>query len=142
MKTFILLIAILVVAAFAYYGFKALNKPATLPLTNTQPTQPVVTSPESTTSQNVKSFMVEGKPFEFNPKEIKVKKGDTVKITFKNNEEFHNLTIDGYNVGTKQINAGESDTIQFVADKAGTFEFFCNVDGHKDKGMVGNLIVE
>ena len=74
--------------------------------------------------------------------ELKVKKGDVVKITFKNTQGFHDLSVDGYNVKTKQIQAGESDTIQFRADKAGTFPMFCGVGTHRQQGMEGVLIVE
>lgn len=137
MKSILIIAALVVLGGLIYFGFKSTNKQANLPATNTQSANPT-SQPVSA----IKEFTVEGKPFEFNPKEIKVKKGDTVKITFKNNEGFHSLTIDDYNAGTKQINAGESDTIQFVADKAGSFQYFCAVDSHKDKGMVGTLVVE
>ena len=57
-------------------------------------------------------------------------------------EGFHNFTVDEFNARTRQINAGETDTIQFTADKAGTFEYYCNVGNHREMGMVGKLIVE
>lgn len=90
----------------------------------------------------VKSFTVVGKAFSFTPSEISVKKGDTVKITFQNDNGFHDLRIEGYNLGTKQIQSPASETFQFVAHKAGTFEFFCSVMNHRQLGMVGKLIVE
>ena len=99
-------------------------------------------TPGITLDQPDKTFEVEGKPFEFNPKELKVKKGDVVKIILKNSQGFHDLSVDGYNVKTKQIQAGESDTIQFRADKAGTFPMFCGVGTHRQQGMEGVLIVE
>ena len=71
-----------------------------------------------------------------------LKKGDRVKIVFKNTQGFHDWTLADFNVKTQQIQAGQSDTIEFVADKAGTFEFICSVPTHKDKGMMGKLIVE
>lgn len=96
----------------------------------------------TTDKESVKTFEIEGKPFEFSQKEIKVKKGERVKIIFKNTEGFHDLVIDEFNAKTKQIKTGETDTIEFVADKQGTFEFHCSVPGHKEKGMEGMLIVE
>lgn len=97
---------------------------------------------EITPASEIKSFEVSGKPFEFDPKEIRVKQGDTVKITFNNTQGFHNWTLDQYNVQTKQIQAGQSDSIQFVADRAGTFEYYCSVGNHRAMGMVGKLVVE
>ncbi len=37
--------------------------------------------------------------------------------------------------------AGDDSSITFVANEAGTYEFYCTVPGHKDSGMVGTLIV-
>lgn len=108
-----------------------------VPTPAANPTQ--VASP---TEDKLKEFVVEGKPFEYSLKEITVKKGDKVKITFKNTQGFHDLTIDQLDVKTKQIQAGEEDSLEFVADKAGTFEYFCSVGNHRQMGMVGKLIVE
>ncbi|MBI2600429.1 cupredoxin domain-containing protein [Candidatus Daviesbacteria bacterium] len=90
----------------------------------------------------VKTFEVEGRPFEFAPKEIRVNEGDRVRIVFRNTEGFHDWTLSGFNTKTKQINAGETDTIEFIADKKGTFEYFCSVGNHRQMGMVGQFIVE
>lgn len=102
----------------------------------------ILLSPAPTSE--VKTFEVEGKPFEFSMKEIRVKEGDTVRITFKNTEGMHDWTIDEFNARTKQIQAGESDTVEFVANKKGTFEYYCSVGNgfHRQQGMVGKLIVE
>ena len=72
---------------------------------------------------------------------MNVKKGDTVKITFKNTGGMHDLKIDGYTVGTKIIQGGAQETFQFVADKAGTFEYYCSVGTHRQMGMKGTLTV-
>lgn len=90
----------------------------------------------------VKEFTVISKPFLFNQKELRVKKGDTVKITLDNQEGTHDFTLDEFNVKTKTLNAGQEETVEFVADKAGTFEFYCSIGNHRAMGMVGNLIVE
>lgn len=89
-----------------------------------------------------KEFIVEGNNFSFDVKEIKVKKGDTVKIVFNNKEGFHDWVLDEFDAKTKQIKEGESETIEFVADKAGTYEYYCSVGKHRANGMVGKLIVE
>lgn len=91
---------------------------------------------------NTKAFTVTGGNFSFDVKEMKVKKGDTVTITFKNAEGFHDWKVDEFNAATKQLQAGTEETITFVADKAGTFEYYCSVGQHRANGMVGNLIVE
>ncbi len=106
----------------------------------------VSAEPAGTTSPTpmaeVKSFTVNGKSFSFSPSEIKVKKGDTVKITFKDTDGFHDLVIDEFNARTSRINGGEAAEMTFVADKTGKFEYYCSVGSHRAKGMTGTLIVE
>jgi nitrosocyanin len=138
-KLYLVLVFVLVLGG----GYVVMKKAKMAPPV-TPPTSAVVTStPAAAMEQGaVKEFAVEGGMFYFTPKEIKVKKGDTVKITFTNKEGFHDWVLDEFNAKTKQIKAGETDTISFVADKAGTFEYYCSVGNHRAQGMKGNLIVE
>ena len=91
---------------------------------------------------SAKIFNVAGTNFMFSMKEIRVKEGDTVTIVFKNDQGFHDWVIDEFNASTKQIREGDIDTVTFVANKKGTFEYYCSVGSHRQMGMVGNLIVE
>ena len=110
----------------------------TLPPPPTDQNTPVSPTAQST----VKEFTVIGKNYSFSPTKIIVKKGDMVKITFKDDDGFHDLKIDGYNVTTQRVNTGGESSVQFVADKAGSFEYYCSVDSHREKGMKGTLVVE
>lgn len=89
----------------------------------------------------VKEFTVDGTNYAFSPSTITVNKGDTVKITFKDDDGRHNLVINGYNVATNIIDGGSEDSITFVADKTGNFEYYCSVGNHRDQGMTGTLVV-
>jgi len=82
-----------------------------------------------------------GFAYGFSPSTIEVNKGDTVKITFISTDLSHNFVIENYNVGTSILSKSESQTIQFVVDKAGTFTFYCSIPGHRQEGMIGKLIV-
>ncbi len=93
------------------------------------------------TVATVKSFTVSGQPFSFSPASITVKKGDTVRITFKNTDGTHSWGIDAYDIRTRELGTGEQQTIEFVADKAGSFEYYCSVGTHHEKGMKGTLVV-
>lgn len=102
---------------------------------------------ESTTaspsvSQNVKEFTITGSNFKFDKDQIIVNSGDTVKITFKNMEGMHDWVIDEFNTRTKVLSAGKEETIEFVAAKAGTFEYYCSVGSHRQMGMTGVLTVQ
>lgn len=88
-----------------------------------------------------KKITVSNKGFTFNPSTITAKEGDVIELTFKNTGGMHNITIDEFNAATKTIQSGQEDTIQFTANKKGTFEFYCSVGNHRAMGMVGKLIV-
>jgi len=91
---------------------------------------------------NVVEITVDGGEFWFNPKIIEAKKGDTVKITFKNTGRvIHNLVIPSLGVGTRVIQAGSTDSIEFIATKSGAIGIECTVPGHKERGMIGTLTV-
>lgn len=115
------------------------NDTSTLPAPGT-PTA-ASTTPAVTTG-TVKEFTVSGGNFYFTPKTMTVNKGDTVKITLKNAGGTHDLKIDEFNVATPRINSGQSATITFVADKTGTFEYYCSVGEHRAMGMFGTLTVK
>lgn len=107
-------------------------------VTNTAPAATSVNTSAATTKQ----FTVTGTNYSFSLKEIKVKKGDTVSITFTDSVGSHNLMVDKYNVGTKVLGAGQSETITFVANQTGSFDYYCSVSNHRQLGMQGTLIVE
>ena len=90
----------------------------------------------------VKEITVTNEGFDFIPKEIRVNVGDTIRLTFENGGGFHDWVIDEFDAATSQFSGGQSETIEFVADRAGSFEFYCSVGNHRARGMWGNFIVE
>ncbi len=90
----------------------------------------------------LKEFTVSGKNFSFTPSTITVDQGDRVKITFKNTGGFHDFVINGYGVATKQAQAPFEEVLEFTADKAGSFEYYCSVGSHRAMGMKGILVVQ
>ncbi len=91
---------------------------------------------------SVKTFEVAGTNFKYSVEEIRVKKGDTVRIVFTSESGFHDWVVDEFDARTKQLQAPGSETIEFVADEVGEFEYYCSVGQHRANGMVGTLIVE
>lgn len=77
----------------------------------------------------------------FSVKEIRVKKGDSVRIVVTNTKGMHDFVIDEFGV-KQETPLNEKTVIDFVADKAGTFEYYCSMPGHRAKGQWGKLIVE
>lgn len=91
---------------------------------------------------SVKEFTVDAFNFGYSVNEIRVSEGDTVTITLTNSDGFHDWVVDEFDAATDKIPAGETTSVTFVADKAGTFEYYCSVGSHRAQGMVGTLVVE
>ena len=83
-----------------------------------------------------------GLNFDFSETEIRVKMGDTVVINFTSAGGFHDWTVDEFSAKTSRVNTGQSTSVTFVANKKGTFQYYCSVGSHRALGMIGNLIVE
>lgn len=95
-----------------------------------------------TTEANDVTIAVHGGSFYFTPSEIRVKKGDNVKVVFTNDGGVHSFLLDAFGVKMDPIKLGETKIVVFVADKAGTFEYYCGVGEHRQMGQKGTLIVE
>ena len=79
--------------------------------------------------------------YEFDPSAITVKKGEKVRLIITATDRDHGIKIEGYDIN-QELKKGDPTTIEFTADKAGTFEFKCSVycgPGHRK--MKGKLVV-
>jgi uncharacterized cupredoxin-like copper-binding protein len=81
--------------------------------------------------------------FKFTPDTINAKVGERVKVTLDNTKGTlkHNIKQADLNIDTA-VEAGQKATFEFTAAKAGTFDFICDMPGHKEAGMVGKIIVQ
>lgn len=140
MSVTMLILAVL--SAFSFSGCSANND------TTAESTQVLaqVTEP-SVKDSDVKVFTVTGINFAFvqddveNP-DIVVNVGDTVRIEFESTDGFHDWVVDEFNAATEKVRPGTPTVVEFVADKAGTFEYYCSVGSHRANGMVGKFIVQ
>ncbi len=53
----------------------------------------------------------------------------------------HNLTIEGTDLATSEIQPGDSDTLEVSALAPGNYTVFCSVAGHRESGMEAELQV-
>ena len=89
-----------------------------------------------------KEFDIIAKQWDFSPNTITVNEGDNVILNIESIDVTHGFVISDFGV-SEQLVSGNTVKIEFVADKKGTFSFFCNVfcgSGHS--GMRGTLIVQ
>ncbi len=145
----ILMVFLLVVVVGGAYYFMTQKSPAslesTMPAGGTKgPTgNEMMVGSDAAVPEAGKEFTIDSFEFGYDQKTITVKEGDTVTINLTNSGKMpHDWVVDEFDAATKQIKNGETDTLTFVADKAGTYEFYCSVGQHRANGMVGTLIVE
>jgi uncharacterized cupredoxin-like copper-binding protein len=84
---------------------------------------------------------VEAYDIYFEPRELTISAGTDVILTLPNEGvTLHNFSIDVLGISV-DIPAGATETVTINAP-AGSYEYYCNVPGHKPAGMVGTLIVQ
>jgi len=94
-----------------------------------------------------KIINVSATEFEFKPNKFEGKVGEkiTFKVTNKGTVE-HNFVIlspDGSQELTKlTTQPGETKSLEFTPSEAVTYQIDCNIAGHKEAGMVGELVVK
>lgn len=86
---------------------------------------------------------VEGTEFAFAPAELTVETGRPVAVTLTNagevEHEWELVDDDGSTIGHAHAGVGEDATVVFTLDEPGTYEVRCNISGHAEQGMVGNV---
>lgn len=119
------------------------------------------TASSSTASAAPRTVTLTLNEFQFQPAEITVNVGQTVKLVLKNNGtvlhdfvstdamvevmEEHGAMHDMSGMQTTMhaaIEAGQQSTLEFKATQPGTYTFYCTIAGHKEAGMTGKLIVK
>ncbi|MBI2572343.1 cupredoxin domain-containing protein [Candidatus Woesearchaeota archaeon] len=108
--------------------------------------QPVPTT-SSAPTPGATTFLITGENFKFvmdgkDAPELRVKEGDTVRIEFSSTDGFHDWVVDEFDAHTQKVRPGTPTSVEFVASKKGTFEYYCSVGSHRQQGMKGKLIVE
>ena len=87
-------------------------------------------------------IQVSAKKYEFDPAVITVKQGDHVKLVITATDRDHGFKLDAYGID-QRLPKGVPTTVEFTADKAGTFPFECSVVcGLGHHRMKGKLVVQ
>ena len=81
----------------------------------------------------------EGGDYAFAPAELAFSVGETVTFKMTSQNEFHSFTVDDLGIDM-EVEAGETGTLNFTFDKAGTYELICIP--HESLGMVGTITVQ
>ena len=76
----------------------------------------------------------------FSLKDITVNKGDRVRIKITEISGNHDFKIDEFGVYTV-TDLNKEAVVEFVADKQGSFVYYCTKPGHRQNGQWGTLKV-
>ena len=113
------------------------------PVQQTQQVNSAIETPkETSTTGKVKEFKITAKQFAFEPSTIEVNKGDKVRLIVTSTDVPHGIAIKEYGIN-ERLDVGKPVTIEFTADKQGSFTAFCSVfcgSGHGN--MKGKIIVK
>ncbi len=138
----LLVLSIFLISACAKQNPKDLVGGGTpVPQQNTQTTTTAAIAPTPATSGAVKEFKMTAKQFSFEPSTIEVNKGDKVRLIVTSVDVPHGIAIPEYGIN-ERLDVGKPVTIEFTADKQGSFTAFCSVfcgSGHSS--MKGKIIV-
>jgi uncharacterized cupredoxin-like copper-binding protein len=116
-------------------------------------------------SQAATEMTLQASDFAYNPASITVPAGQPVTLTLNNTGAVeHDFVVDKINVTDVEASdsgpaehhqmgempaydlhffarAGDTAVLNFTALEPGTYEIFCSIEGHREAGMVGKLIV-
>lgn len=90
---------------------------------------------------NRREFTIRASDYRFSPARIEVTQDDLVKLTIQSTDVAYSFTIDEYRLA-RRVPAGGSTTIEFRADRPGTFAYYSSMtnDG-RHASMRGELVV-
>ncbi len=99
---------------------------------------PAASGSETAASQEVTVAMHD---IYFDPAEFSIPANTPVKVILPNQgAAVHDFSIDSLGISVT-VNPGETGEVVINAP-AGEYEYYCNIPGHKDAGMVGKLTVQ
>ena len=114
--------------------------PAAVPAAAATPSAAGATSAAGAAQASTKPVEVVAQDIFFEPKELSIPANTDVTVRLPNKGAApHNFSIDALGIDV-DIAPGATEEVVINAP-AGTYEFYCNVPGHKEAGMVGTLTV-
>lgn len=147
-NTFVIILLIVLAAGGLWYVKNSGGTKPAMEEKTEETTQPVSTTPASGSAgtmidSTAKEVIVGGSEFKFLPATLSLKKGETMKLVFKNVGKMpHDFVVEELGVRTKVINGSDESVIEFTPQEAGTFEYYCSVGKHRAMGMKGTLTVK
>ncbi len=90
--------------------------------------------------KEIKEFEIIAKQWSFEPSIIEVNKGDRVKLNLESVDVAHGFALFDFEV-IEFLEPGKTTKVEFIANKVGEFDFFCNVYCGKEHGSMGGKLI-
>ena len=88
-----------------------------------------------------REFTLTARNYNFSPNHVEATQDDLIKLTVQSEDVAYGFTIEEYRL-SKRVPAGGTTTIEFRADRAGTFTFYSNLSNDtRHSQMRGQLVV-
>ncbi|WP_394189428.1 cupredoxin domain-containing protein [Paenisporosarcina quisquiliarum] len=111
------------------------------------------------TKTEINKIVIEMSDLKYSPKEMVIEKNKPITVELKNTDQIeHDLEIKDVSFKmvseSKHQHGGEKNVLHlhaepqktsemtFSINERGTYEFYCTIPGHKENGMVGQLVVK
>src|SRR5215207_10042177 len=82
--------------------------------------------PAAEPAAEVRSFEIVASKYKFEPSVVEVTEGDRVVLTMRSSDSTHGFGIKEFKVKRRIPKGGDAVSIEFVAEKAGSFRFICS----------------
>jgi len=90
-----------------------------------------------------KEITIDSYKWGFTQSPVNINKGDKVRVRVTSSSGIHGIAIPDFGVATSRISPGQEQVVEFVADKSGSFDYFCNVPcGSGHRSMRGQIVVD
>jgi cytochrome c oxidase subunit 2 len=118
-----------------------MTRPVVLALVATALLEPWVAAGQEQ-APNRREFTIDARNHRFTPDRLEVSQDDLVKVTLHSEDRPYSFAIDAYRI-VKRAGGGQSISFEFRADRAGTFDYYCNLASDAAcTDMKGTLVVK
>lgn len=94
----------------------------------------------SPVADGAREVEVDADQLAFSPVRIEVARGEAIAIELEAGDVEHDLTVDELDLHVL-AKPGGTGRGGFTADEPGEYAFYCSVQGHRESGMEGTIVV-
>ena len=136
-KNILMIVGAIILLVIGIYAFTSINSgPASTGSSSSIESTNSGSTGNSVETANTRVINIDAQRWSYSPNEITVKQGEHIKLVLNNIDFAHGIVI-------PDLGVGGIDSVEFTADKVGTYTFRCPTPcGEGHRMMTGTLVVE